>query len=95
LRETIPSLPQHDLCYAAIRLGIPFMNGAPNLTCDIPALVELAGRRYSHRRKGLQDRTDPDEDDPGPGLQARSLGVKAGSPPIYSATAMDMYWMTR
>jgi len=28
--------------YAALKLGIPFANGAPNLTSDIPALMELA-----------------------------------------------------
>jgi myo-inositol-1-phosphate synthase len=28
--------------YAAITSGIPFVNGAPNLTADIPALIELA-----------------------------------------------------
>jgi myo-inositol-1-phosphate synthase len=28
--------------YAALMEGVPFANGAPNLTVDIPALVELA-----------------------------------------------------
>ncbi|MBI2886800.1 MAG: inositol-3-phosphate synthase [Chloroflexi bacterium] len=28
--------------YAALREGVPFANGAPNLTIDIPALVDLA-----------------------------------------------------
>jgi myo-inositol-1-phosphate synthase len=28
--------------YAALSLGIPFANGAPNLTLDVPALLELA-----------------------------------------------------
>lgn len=28
--------------YAALQLGIPFANGAPNLTVDIPAFIELA-----------------------------------------------------
>jgi len=28
--------------YAALKMGIPFINGAPNLTVDIPALYELA-----------------------------------------------------
>ena len=30
--------------YAALKLGIPFANGAPNLTVDIPAFNELAER---------------------------------------------------
>jgi len=33
--------------YAAIRMGIPYANAAPNLTADIPALVELAARTKS------------------------------------------------
>jgi myo-inositol-1-phosphate synthase len=28
--------------YAALKLGIPFANGAPNLTVDVPAFLELA-----------------------------------------------------
>jgi myo-inositol-1-phosphate synthase len=31
--------------YAALSLGIPFANGAPNLTLDVPALRELAARK--------------------------------------------------
>jgi len=30
---------------AALESGVPFINGAPNLTIDIPAMVELAGER--------------------------------------------------
>ncbi|HEX4851482.1 MAG TPA: inositol-3-phosphate synthase, partial [Puia sp.] len=54
VHETIESFEQalHDndpliapsmiYAYAALKLGVPFANGAPNLTCDIPALIELA-----------------------------------------------------
>ena len=34
--------PSMIYAYAAIKTGVPFANGAPNLTCDIPALIELA-----------------------------------------------------
>jgi len=34
--------PSMLYAYAALKLGIPFANGAPNLTVDIPALMELA-----------------------------------------------------
>jgi myo-inositol-1-phosphate synthase len=34
--------PSMIYAYAAIRSGIPFANGAPNLTVDIPALTKLA-----------------------------------------------------
>jgi myo-inositol-1-phosphate synthase len=36
--------PSMIYAYAAIRTGLPFMNGAPNLSQDIPALRELADR---------------------------------------------------
>src|SRR6185437_239974 len=34
--------PSMLYAYAALMEGVPFANGAPNLTADIPALVELA-----------------------------------------------------
>ena len=34
--------PSMIYAYAAIKSGIPFANGAPNLSCDIPALTKLA-----------------------------------------------------
>ncbi len=37
--------PSMLYAYAAIMEGIPFANGAPNLTVDIPALVKLANDR--------------------------------------------------
>src|SRR5215217_5372738 len=43
LKSDDPAIsPSMIYAYAAIKLGVPFMNGAPNLTCDIPALIELA-----------------------------------------------------
>ncbi len=38
--------PSMIYAYAALRSGIPFANGAPNLTVDIPAMVELAQRQH-------------------------------------------------
>jgi myo-inositol-1-phosphate synthase len=37
--------PSMLYAWAALMEGIPFANGAPNLTADIPALVKLAGDR--------------------------------------------------
>jgi myo-inositol-1-phosphate synthase len=34
--------PSTLYAWAAIKCGVPFINGAPNLSCNIPALVELA-----------------------------------------------------
>ena len=45
LRADSPDIPPSMIyAYAAISLGIPYGNGAPNLSADIPALVELAQR---------------------------------------------------
>ena len=43
LRTNSPNIaPSMIYAYAALKLGIPFANGAPNLTADIPALLEMA-----------------------------------------------------
>src|SRR5690606_34077337 len=34
--------PSQIYAYAALKLGVPYANGAPNLTVDIPAMQELA-----------------------------------------------------
>jgi myo-inositol-1-phosphate synthase len=45
MRENDPTIaPSMVYAYAAIMEGVPFANGAPNLTVDIPAMVELARR---------------------------------------------------
>jgi len=36
--------PSMIYAYAALKSGVPFANGAPNLTVDIPALTELADK---------------------------------------------------
>ena len=43
MKENSPEIaPSMVYAYAALKMGIPFANGAPNLTTDIPALMELA-----------------------------------------------------
>jgi myo-inositol-1-phosphate synthase len=37
--------PSQIYAYAALQTGVPFANGAPNLTTDIPALLDLARER--------------------------------------------------
>jgi myo-inositol-1-phosphate synthase len=37
--------PSMVYAYAALKSGIPFANGAPNLTVDIPALMDLANKQ--------------------------------------------------
>jgi myo-inositol-1-phosphate synthase len=46
LRSSDPSIaPSMIYAYAALMEGVPFANGAPNLTVDIPALQALAKQR--------------------------------------------------
>ncbi|HEY9165393.1 MAG TPA: inositol-3-phosphate synthase [Candidatus Kryptonia bacterium] len=43
LADNDPSIPPSMLyAYAALSEGIPFANGAPNLTVDVPAMIELS-----------------------------------------------------
>ena len=43
LEKNHPAIPPSMIyAYAALKMGIPYANGAPNLSADIPALVELA-----------------------------------------------------
>lgn len=45
LRENHKDLaPSNIYAYAAVSMGIPYINGAPNLTVDIPAMWELAAK---------------------------------------------------
>ena len=77
LKNNDPAIaPSMIYAYAAIKLGIPFMNGAPNLTCDIPALTELA-KTTSTPIGGKDFKTGQTlmKTILAPGLQARSLGI--------------------
>jgi len=42
--DDIGIAPSQIYAYAALSEGVPFANGAPNLTVDIPALIELSKR---------------------------------------------------
>jgi myo-inositol-1-phosphate synthase len=46
MKENHPAIaPSMIYAYASIASGVPFANGAPNLTVDIPAMVEFARER--------------------------------------------------
>ncbi|MBS1831375.1 MAG: inositol-3-phosphate synthase [Acidobacteria bacterium] len=46
LRKNDPEIaPSQIYAYAALQMGVPYANGAPNLTTDTPALLELARDR--------------------------------------------------
>jgi myo-inositol-1-phosphate synthase len=69
--------PSMIYAYAALKCGVPFANGAPNLSCDIPALIELsketgtpiAGKDFKTGQTLMKTILAP-------GLKARSLGIK-------------------
>ena len=78
LKDNDPNIaPSMIYAYAAIKLGYPFMNGAPNLTCDIPALIELS-KQTNTPIGGKDFKTGQTlmKTILAPGLQARALGVK-------------------
>ncbi len=69
--------PSQIYAYAALESDVPFANGAPNLTVDIPAMVELAalrgvpiaGKDYKTGQTLMKTIVAP-------GLKARMLGIK-------------------
>lgn len=69
--------PSMIYAYAALKLGVPYCNGAPNLTVDIPALVELSketdtpigGKDFKTGQTLMKTILAP-------GLHARALGVQ-------------------
>ncbi len=68
--------PSMIYAYAALKLGIPFANGSPNLTIDIPALQELAittetpivGKDFKTGQTLMKTIIAP-------GLKARQIGI--------------------
>lgn len=69
--------PSMIYAYAALKLGVPYCNGAPNLTIDIPALVELS-RETETPIGGKDFKTGQTlmKTILAPGLHARALGVQ-------------------
>jgi myo-inositol-1-phosphate synthase len=73
--EAIPSSMVY--AYAALSLGIPYANGAPNLTLDVPALRELAERkRVPICGKDFKTGQTLMKTILAPGLKARLLGLQ-------------------
>lgn len=78
LKNNDPSIaPSMIYAYAAIKLGVPYANGAPNLSCDIPALIELA-KETNTPIAGKDFKTGQTlmKTILAPGLSARALGIK-------------------
>jgi myo-inositol-1-phosphate synthase len=72
--EAIPSSMIY--AYAALKSGIPFANGAPNLTVDIPAMVQLAkANKVPVAGKDFKTGQTLMKTILAPGLKARLLGL--------------------
>ncbi len=78
LRASDPGIaPSMIYAYAALKLGIPFANGAPNLTTDIPALQELSIRNNAPIcGKDFKTGQTLMKTIIAPGLKARMIGLK-------------------
>ncbi len=77
LLDNDPSIaPSMIYAYAALKSGVPYANGAPNLSCDFPAMIELAqkmnlpicGKDFKTGQTLMKTIIAP-------GLKARNLGV--------------------
>jgi myo-inositol-1-phosphate synthase len=77
LYDSDPAIaPSMIYAYAALKSGVPFANGAPNLTVDIPAMVELADKmRVPVCGKDFKTGQTLMKTILAPGLKSRMLGL--------------------
>jgi myo-inositol-1-phosphate synthase len=77
LRNNDPDIaPSQIYAYAALKSGVPFANGAPNLTTDMPAMLDLAREReVAICGKDFKTGQTYMKTLVAPGLKARMLGV--------------------
>jgi myo-inositol-1-phosphate synthase len=77
LAASDPSIPSSMVyAYAALKEGVPYANGAPNLTGDVPAMVALAAEhRAPIAGKDFKTGQTLIKTVIAPGLKARLLGV--------------------
>ncbi len=69
-------LPSMLYAYAALTSGVPYVNGAPNCTVDIPAMVELASQcQVAITGKDFKTGQTLIKTILAPGLKARMLGL--------------------
>ena len=78
LKESSPDIaPSMIYAYAAIASGVPYANGAPNLTVDVPALTEMArARGVPIAGKDFKTGQTLMKTIIAPGLKARMLGLQ-------------------
>lgn len=77
LMDNNPAItPSQIYAYAALKMKIPFINGAPHITVDCPALLELAEmNRVPVAGKDFKTGQTLMKTIIAPGLQARMLGI--------------------
>ena len=69
--------PSMIYAYAALQEGVPFLNGAPNLTVDIPAMIQLAKQQgVPIGGKDFKTGQTLMKTILAPGFKARMLGVR-------------------
>ncbi|MBC8131729.1 MAG: inositol-3-phosphate synthase, partial [Deltaproteobacteria bacterium] len=78
LEESDPEIaPSQIYAYAALKCGVPYANGAPNLTVDVPALLELAKKNgVPVTGKDFKTGQTLMKTILAPGFKARLLGVE-------------------
>ncbi len=78
LRASDPEIsPSQIYAYAAIQSGVPYANGAPNLSCDLPCMIELADRNgVPIGGKDFKTGQTLMKTILAPGLKARMLGLR-------------------
>jgi len=78
LKENDPSIaPSMIYAYAAIQSGVPYANGAPNLSVDCPALIQLANEKgVPIAGKDFKTGQTLMKTIIAPGLKARMLGIE-------------------
>ena len=78
LKKNDPGIaPSMIYAYAALKMGIPYANGSPNLSVDIPALSELALERNTPiAGKDFKTGQTLMKTILAPGLRARQLGIR-------------------
>ena len=77
LRASDPAIaPSQIYAYAALQLGVPYANGAPNLSAEIPALAQLAAKnKVPVCGKDFKTGQTLMKTILAPGLKARLLGL--------------------
>jgi myo-inositol-1-phosphate synthase len=78
MKENDPGIaPSQVYAYAALRAGVPYANGAPNVSVEVPALMELAERQgVPICGKDFKTGQTLMKTVIAPGLKSRKLGIR-------------------